>query len=124
MRIMLSREKKRYFKSLLKQQLAELSANERTRLDNLTEFEDKSVDLVDQASVDSDLDARLRFKERDSRLIAKIKDALERLEEGTFGICEDCGKPIAEERLRVRPVASFCIECKRKQEAQERLRGL
>jgi len=121
---MLSREKKRYFKSLLKQQLAELSANERTRLDNLTEFEDKSVDLVDQASVDSDLDARLRFKERDSRLIAKIKDALERLEEGTFGICEDCGKPIAEERLRVRPVASFCIECKRKQEAQERLRGL
>jgi DnaK suppressor protein len=121
---MLTEEKKRYFRSLLMEQLEELSANVRTRLDNLAEVEEKSVDFVDQASVDSDLDSRLRFKERDSRLIAKINEALERLEEGTFGVCESCGKPIAEERLRARPVALYCIACKRKQEAQERLRGL
>jgi DnaK suppressor protein len=122
--MMLTEEKKRYFRSLLMEQLEELSANVRTRLDNLAEVEEKSVDFVDQASLDSDLDSRLRFKERDSRLIAKINEALERLEEGTFGICESCGKPIAEERLRARPVALYCIACKRKQEAQERLRGL
>jgi DnaK suppressor protein len=49
---------------------------------------------------------------------------LERLEEGTFGICESCGEDISEERLKARPVTTLCIDCKKKQENDEKLRGL
>ena len=64
------------------------------------------------------------MKGRDSKLIVKIKEALERLEEGTFGICEECGEEVSERRLEARPVATRCIDCKRKQEIEEKKRRL
>jgi DnaK suppressor protein len=57
-------------------------------------------------------------------LIEKIKEALERIDNGTFGRCEVCGRDIGEERLRARPVTTLCIDCKKKQEAREKARGL
>jgi RNA polymerase-binding transcription factor DksA len=61
---------------------------------------------------------------RESILIRKIKNALTRLEDGSFGICDECGEEIPEERLKARPVATLCIKCKEPQEDEEKLRGL
>ncbi|RLB13465.1 MAG: RNA polymerase-binding protein DksA, partial [Deltaproteobacteria bacterium] len=65
-----------------------------------------------------------RISDRGRKLLVKIKEALERLDNGTFGICEACGEEISEKRLKARPVTTLCIECKKKQETEEKLRGL
>ena len=88
------------------------------------EKKNESPGFVDRASMESDTDFSLRLKERESRLMRKIGRALEKLEEGDFGVCEKCGKEISEERLKVRPMAALCIKCKKKQEAAEKTRGL
>jgi len=80
-------------------------------------------DPVDRASLESDRNFLLRIRDRERKLIGKIEKALERVENGTFGICERCGEDISEERLNARPVTTFCIECKAEQENQEKLRG-
>ncbi|MBL6977374.1 MAG: TraR/DksA C4-type zinc finger protein [Desulfobacteraceae bacterium] len=54
----------------------------------------------------------------------KINRALEKLNNGDFGVCEECGRKISEERLKARPMAVLCIRCKRKQEAIEKIKGL
>jgi DnaK suppressor protein len=56
-------------------------------------------------------------------LIAKIKKSLQAIDEGTYGICEECEEPIAIARLKARPVTNYCIDCKTKQEAFERVTG-
>jgi DnaK suppressor protein len=65
----------------------------------------------------------LRLRDRDRKLVKKIREALSRIEDGTFGICEMCGEEIAIARLKARPVTTLCIECKSRQEEEERLRG-
>jgi len=57
-------------------------------------------------------------------VIKKINRALERLNNGDFGVCEECGREISEERLKARPMAALCIECKRVEEAEEKIKGL
>jgi len=79
---------------------------------------------VDQASAESHTDFTLHIKERENRLILKIKEALNRIDNGTFGICEVCGEKISEKRLEARPVTTLCIECKKRQEMDEKLRGI
>ncbi len=74
--------------------------------------------------MEADTNFSLRLREREGKLIRKIKTALEKLEEGDFGICEECGEEISEERLKVRPMAALCIKCKKKQEAIEKIKGL
>jgi DnaK suppressor protein len=64
----------------------------------------------------------LRIRDRERRLINKIKEALERIENGTFGICEMCEEDISEARLKARPVTTLCIDCKIEQEKNEKLR--
>jgi len=77
-------------------------------------------DPTDRASMETDRSRALRLRDRDRRLIGKIQEALERLEAGTFGVCESCGGPISPARLRARPVTTLCIECKREAEGAER----
>jgi DnaK suppressor protein len=120
---MLSDELKGYFKGVLSRRLGALISDEKKSVDEFSDMQEESPDPVDQASMESDRDFNLRIRERESRLIAKITDALSRIEDGTYGICEKCGKPISVERLKVRPVTTLCIRCKKKQEAAERLRG-
>jgi DnaK suppressor protein len=74
--------------------------------------------------MESDRNFELRIRDRERKLISKIKDALDRIEEGTYGICEECGENISDERLKARPVTTLCIDCKKKQENQEKVKGL
>jgi DnaK suppressor protein len=79
-------------------------------------------DLGDQASAEIDRNFMLRIKGRERKLIKKIEEAIERIDEGTFGICEKCGEDIDIRRLDARPVTTMCIECKTLQEEEEKLR--
>lgn len=79
-------------------------------------------DLGDQATAVSDQNFLLRLKEREQKLLKKIDEALDRITMGTFGICESCGGEISSKRLKARPVTTLCIECKTKQEEDEKVR--
>lgn len=79
-------------------------------------------DLTDQAAAEADKNFILRLREREQKLLRKIDQALDRIADGTFGICENCGGEIGYKRLKARPVTTFCIECKTKQEEEEKLR--
>ena len=81
-------------------------------------------DPSDRATMELERDFDLRMRDRETVLIRKIKEALEMIKNGTYGICEECEEEIYEGRLKARPVATLCIECKRKQEAEEKARGL
>lgn len=79
-------------------------------------------DVSDQATAEVDQNFDLRMKERGQKLLRKIDEALERMEQGTYGICERCEQEIPFQRLKARPVTTLCIECKTLQEQEERLR--
>lgn len=77
-------------------------------------------DPTDRASLECDRNFLLRIRDRERKLIQKIEEALQRIEAGKFGLCESCGGEISEERLRVRPVTTLCIDCKTEEEIRER----
>ncbi len=77
-------------------------------------------DEMEFASRDAEESFRYRIHDRDVKLLGKIKEALERIDEGRLGICEDCEEPIAVERLRARPITTLCVQCKGEQEIREK----
>lgn len=79
-------------------------------------------DLGDQATAETDRSFMLRLRGREQRLLKKIDEAIERIDSGSFGICDDCGDEIDIKRLEARPVTTMCIECKTLQEEEEKLR--
>ena len=80
-------------------------------------------DPNDRATFESDRNFELRIRDRERKLMNKIDEALERIDDGSYGICEGCGDEIALKRLEARPVAKFCIECKTSQEQREKAQG-
>lgn len=80
-------------------------------------------DMGDQASAEIDRSFMLRLRGREQRLLKKIEAAIDKIDNGTFGICETCGEEINIKRLEARPVAGMCIFCKTEQEEEEKLRG-
>jgi DnaK suppressor protein len=66
----------------------------------------------------------LRIRDREAKLIKKIREALERIENDTYGVCESCGEDISIKRLKARPVTTQCIDCKSKEEALEKALGI
>ena len=121
---MLIEEKKKYFKSLLTQTLDGLLTKREKTPSGMIYSKDESGDFTDQAPIETDSTLNFRIRERNGRLIAKISYSLRRLENGTFGICEECRGKISEKRLRVRPTATLCIKCKEKEEAEEKASAL
>jgi DnaK suppressor protein len=123
----MDQEKLLYFKGLLEGQLRILIQEaEKTVNGMVQERNGDFPDPTDRASLESDRNFLLRIKDRERKLITKVKEALERIDTGTYGICESCGKPISEKRLIARPVTTECIECKTEEEQKERserLRG-
>ena len=81
-------------------------------------------DPTDRASLEGNRNLTLRIRDRERKLITKIDEALGRIADGSYGVCEDCGGAIGVERLRARPVTTLCIACKSEQEATERRRHL
>ena len=73
--------------------------------------------MADQASGNNEVHIALKLRQTDAKILQAIEDALQRIEKGTYGICRDCGEPIAEARLRAIPWTRVCIACKEKQKA-------
>jgi DnaK suppressor protein len=111
-----------YFKNLLNAQLSELE--NRTKYTDIQEMAQNNglQDPLDIASADMEKNMLLRIRERESRLISKIKQALVLISEGVYGTCEICGEDIPFKRLEARPVTTQCVECKTKEELVERIR--
>ncbi len=121
----MEREKLEYFRTLLTERLEELLRNAEATAHNMSSRETEGFpDPADRALLETDRNRLLRIRDRERKLIAKIKEALKRIDEGTFGICEGCGEEISIKRLEARPVTTYCIECKKKEEEREKLRGL
>ncbi len=99
-----------------------LSEAEKT-LSGMTDNYSNYPDPTDRASVESDRNFELRIRDRERRLLAKIQEALARIEDGSFGICEECGEDISIKRIEARPVTTLCIDCKTKQEDYEKAQG-
>jgi len=91
-------------------------------LTELHEDQDREelADFTDQSSLESNRNFHIRMKERERNLLLKIEHALEKIKEGTFGICEECGRPIGDKRLEARPVVTLCITCKTEEEKREK----
>ena len=120
----MTKKKQEYFKNLLTERLNELLAEANKTVSGMTDQVENFPDPTDRASLESDRNFTLRIRDRERRLISKIKDALDRLESGSFGICESCGEEISDKRLKARPVTTLCIDCKKKQENQEKVKGI
>jgi DnaK suppressor protein len=112
-----------FFKSLLNGQMKELIDEASKTVNDLTVTDGEFPDPTDRASWESDRNFLLRIRERERKLITKIREALMRIEEGDFGVCERCGEEISDKRLEARPVTTLCINCKQEQENLEK-RGI
>ena len=112
------------FKQLLEEQREELLGNAKKALSGDIHLDpDDFPDEIDTASSEVGLAFIGRLRERERGLLNKITSALEKIEQGTFGECEQCGEEIVLKRLEARPVAELCIDCKAEQEKQERHLG-
>ena len=117
----MEKEKIEYFKNLLTKRLEGLLAEAEKTVVDMSDKEESFPDPTDRASLESDRNFLLRIRDRERKLIVKIKEALDRIENGNFGICEVCGEEISEERLRARPVTTLCIDCKTDEEEKEKI---
>ena len=118
-------EKKRLesFRTILNNRLQELLKEVVGTVGEMTDEDETFPDPNDRAPLESDRNFVLRIRDRERKLIAKIKKALERIDDETFGICEECGEDISIRRLKARPVTTLCINCKEEQEKMEKLRS-
>ena len=103
----------------LQRQLDELLEGAGKTVLEMTDLEENFPDPTDRASLESDRNFTLRIRDRERKLIPKIRETIKRIDGGTFGICESCGGDIEEARLLARPVTTLCIDCKTAEEEEE-----
>lgn len=116
-------EKLQYFRNMLIFKINELLEEAEKTVSEMTDSKENFPDPTDRASLESDRNFELRIRDRERKLISKMQEAIKRIDEGTYGICESCSGPISEKRLMARPVTTSCIDCKTKQEKLEKLKG-
>jgi DnaK suppressor protein len=116
-------EKLEMFKGLLNQRIDDLLNGAYKTVNDMTDEKENFPDPNDRASLESERNFELRIRDRERKLIRKLQEAIQRIDNGTFGICDRCGGPISEKRLIARPVTTLCIECKTKEEKLEKQRG-
>lgn len=116
-------EKMKAYKTMLQQKINELLSEAGKTVSEMTNGKENYPDPNDRASLESDRNFELRIRDRERKLIMKMQEAIKRIDDGTFGVCEVCGGPISEKRLIARPVTTLCIDCKTKQEKMEKLKG-
>ena len=107
----------------LQSKINELMAEVGKTVVDMAGKEEKLPDMNDRASLESDVNLEIRMRERERKLIVKMREAIERIDSGTYGICEECGENIGVKRLMARPVTTLCIECKTIEEKRQKLQG-
>jgi DnaK suppressor protein len=110
-----------YFRQKLLNWKEEILKEARETLAHLQTENENHPDLADRASSESDRAIELRARDRQRKLIAKIDAALARLEDGTYGYCDETGEPISLKRLEARPIATLSLEAQERHERRERI---
>lgn len=116
----MDKEKITQFKRQLEEMKGEIIQDVEQTLTEMTDQTGNIPDPNDRATMESDRGFELRIRGRERKLLEKIDEALERIEDGEYGVCAGCGEEISEKRLEARPVAKYCIDCKKKQEQREK----
>lgn len=117
--VFVNKKQVKFFRQLLQRRIEELLSEAGKTVEGMDE-EENFPDPTDRASMESNRNFTLRIRDRERKLILKIEEALMRLDDGTYGICEVCGGKINVARLKARPVTTLCIDCKSSQEVEER----
>ncbi|GLK76591.1 RNA polymerase-binding transcription factor DksA [Methylopila jiangsuensis] len=112
---------RKYFRAKLLDWKEEILRESRETLEHLQDENQNHPDLVDRASSETDRAIELRARDRQRKLIAKIDSALERIEDGSYGYCEETGEPISLRRLEARPIATLSIEAQERHERREKV---
>ncbi|WP_137152417.1 RNA polymerase-binding protein DksA [Devosia sp. FKR38] len=110
-----------YFRAKLNAWKEDILRESRETLDNLQEENQNHPDMADRASSESDRSLELRTRDRQRKLIAKIDAALKRIEDGSYGYCEETGDPIGIARLDARPIATLSLEAQELHERREKV---
>lgn len=107
------------FRKIFEEERHRILYNDRIVREDFTVNDDDKYDEVDQASSDIEQSMRMRLRNREMLYLRKVDEALERIEEGTFGECDNCGDDIELRRLMARPTATLCVGCKEDEERRE-----
>lgn len=107
------------FKKLFENEKKKIIFNDRILREDFSVNSDDRYDEVDQATTDVEQSMRMRLCNREVLYLKKVEEALERIEDGTFGLCTECEEPIELKRLEARPTATHCVSCKEEQERRE-----
>ena len=110
-----------YFRAKLQRWKSDILKEARETLEALQQENANHPDLADRASSETDRAIELRARDRQRKLISKIDAALQRIEEGTYGYCEETGEPISLKRLDARPIATLSIEAQERHERREKV---
>jgi len=108
-----------FFKNVLNNHLDSLLNQANMVVSELVSQNGQEIEYIDRASAYVDQSLKLKIRTRESRLIKKLKQALERIENGTYGFCEECGEEISIKRMEARPVTTKCFDCKENEEQIE-----
>lgn len=114
-------QKRDEFRKLLQERLREIGEMTSDTRDGMGHDRGQFADPLDRASLESNRNFTLRLADRERKLVKKLEEAIERIDLGTYGDCEECGEPIDEKRLLSRPVTTLCIDCKEEQERLEEM---
>lgn len=110
-----------YFRKKLERWKRDILEESRETLENLQEESQNHPDMADRASSESDRALELRTRDRQRKLISKIDAALKRIDDGTYGYCEETGDPIGVARLDARPIATLSLEAQEMHERREKV---
>ena len=110
-----------YFKNLLLEWKKEILRESSNTIDSLKVESSNKPDNADRASIESERSLELRTRDRERKLLSKINKALKKIEDGTYGYCEDTNKPISIKRLIARPIATLSLEAQESHEKSERI---
>ena len=119
----MDKEQLEKFRSQLLDKRDEILAEAGKTLSEMTDQTTNIPDPNDRATIESGRSFELRIRDRERKLLSKIEEAIGRLDEGEYGVCDGCGEDIGIKRLVARPVTTFCIDCKTLQETKEKSQG-
>lgn len=120
----MEKEQLEQFRTQLLQKKQEIMSDAGKTMTEMTDQTTNVPDPNDRATLESGRSFELRIRDRERRLLTKIDEAIARIDDGTYGVCEDCGEEIGLKRLEARPVTTLCIDCKTIQETREKSVGL
>ena len=117
----MNERQREYFRAKLLAWREDILKEAKETLQHLQEESENHPDIADRASSETDRAIELRARDRQRKLIAKIDEALKRIDDGTYGYCEETGEPISLRRLEARPIATLSVEAQERHEQRERI---